>query len=76
MCWDNSKCIYLIRCALSAGAESSCPCNGTNCAGVMRNVCEENGLYPYPFKGNDSSMVTTLLSVESNVAKIQRQPGL
>lgn len=43
------KCRYLIRCALSGGLEASCPCDGTNCIVVMKEVCLSNVLYQYPY---------------------------
>ncbi|CAF1414436.1 unnamed protein product [Adineta steineri] len=45
---NASKCIYLIRCALSVGFEQDCPCNGQNCSSVMANVCETGSEYIYP----------------------------
>ena len=47
----NDKCIFLIRCALSGGLHSGCPCNGTNCTEVMRYVCEKDIVYRYPSAG-------------------------
>ncbi|UJR11567.1 hypothetical protein I4U23_015747 [Adineta vaga] len=32
---NASKCIYLIRCALSNGFEYHCPCNENNCSSIM-----------------------------------------
>jgi hypothetical protein len=45
---DRSKCIYLIRCALSKGFERDCPCDHRNCSLVMAGVCEKDELYEYP----------------------------
>ena len=33
------ECIYLIKCAISRGAEKNCPCNGTNCVDRLNIVC-------------------------------------
>ncbi|CAF1530044.1 unnamed protein product [Adineta ricciae] len=47
---SEQKCLYLIRCALSKGAEAQCPCNGPNCAGLMEDVCDRR-IYHYPERG-------------------------
>ena len=43
------QCEYLIRCALSKGAEITCPCNGTNCDILMQHVCNPTTLYAIPW---------------------------
>lgn len=48
---NEDICRYLIRCALSMGAEIKCPCNGRNCAVLMGRVCIANLSYAYPLKG-------------------------
>ena len=48
---NDQKCIYFIRCALSGGLESGCPCNGINCTEAMRPSCEGSLVKPYPSKG-------------------------
>ncbi|UJR11129.1 hypothetical protein I4U23_015310 [Adineta vaga] len=45
---NTSKCIYLIRCAMSQGFERDCPCNHLNCSFVMEDVCQKNYSYRYP----------------------------
>ena len=44
----KEKCIYLIRCALSNGSESHCPCNSLNCSYIMPKVCQIDTSYRYP----------------------------
>jgi hypothetical protein len=53
--WDRNeanmsayaKCIYLIRCALSNGAEQDCPCTQTYCNYMMSSIpCNDNYVYP------------------------------
>ena len=45
---QTEKCTYLIRCALSNGAESKCPCDQKNCSEILKTVCDETLLYQYP----------------------------
>jgi hypothetical protein len=45
---NASKCVYLIRCALSHGFERDCPCDRKNCSLVMADVCEADQVYSYP----------------------------
>ena len=45
---DDDRCLYLIRCALSKGAEINCLCNEINCTVLMQHVCDTNSWYPYP----------------------------
>lgn len=45
---DGEKCTYLIRCALSDGKESKCPCNQRSCSEILKSVCDEKLLYQYP----------------------------
>ncbi|CAF3630795.1 unnamed protein product [Rotaria sp. Silwood1] len=33
------ECIYLVKCALSQGAETKCPCNGTSCIDALNKAC-------------------------------------
>ena len=47
----DDKCIYLIRCALSKGAEADCPCNGVDCGTRMQDICQHDKMYPYPQRG-------------------------
>jgi hypothetical protein len=35
----DQNCAYLIKCAVSAGAEKFCPCNGSNCANQINKAC-------------------------------------
>ncbi|UJR20169.1 hypothetical protein I4U23_023301 [Adineta vaga] len=48
---NTNICMYLIRCALSKGAEARCPCNGSNCITLMHEVCLPNKMYLYPRNG-------------------------
>ena len=48
---DDDQCIYLIRCALSKGAEINCPCKGIDCNALMTNSCVPRGAYLYPSRG-------------------------
>ncbi|CAF1301368.1 unnamed protein product [Adineta steineri] len=44
-------CTYLIRCALSKGAEIRCPCNGVNCSILFIDFCNDAGAFIYPPAG-------------------------
>ena len=48
---DDDTCRYLIRCALSNGAEIKYLCNGRNCAILMKRFYIANLSYAYPLKG-------------------------
>ncbi|CAF1435934.1 unnamed protein product [Adineta steineri] len=43
-------CLYLVRCALSKGAEIHCPCNGVNCSILFINNCPNDEVL-FPFGG-------------------------
>jgi hypothetical protein len=45
---NGEKCQYLLRCALSEGLESDCPCDHTNCSQLMMNICPDSSIIIYP----------------------------
>ncbi|CAF1121422.1 unnamed protein product [Rotaria sordida] len=43
----DQECVYLVKCALSQGAEKQCPCNGSSCIDALNKVCPSvNIQYP------------------------------
>jgi hypothetical protein len=45
---DEEECEYLLKCALSAGGEIGCPCDGdSRCAEKLGQVCQSS-LIQYP----------------------------
>ena len=48
---DTDRCTYIVRCALSAGAELDCPCTGEDCSQLLTTFCDDQMLVQYPREG-------------------------
>ncbi|CAF0990486.1 unnamed protein product, partial [Didymodactylos carnosus] len=43
---NNQECLYLIKCALSGGLESTCPCSHNQCLHLISKTCPHTIEYP------------------------------
>ncbi|CAF1635205.1 unnamed protein product [Adineta ricciae] len=48
---QHNFCYYLVRCALSKGAEIECPCNGVNCSILVTDNCRQGNGVSFPPRG-------------------------